>query len=72
MVNVPLVEIHVGLLADQVAVAAAHTLDFGQGVHDLLSAIDLVSLVLVFILHCAPHQFHRHLSLWLRGNVRWC
>ena len=39
--DVPLVEIHVRLLADQVAVAAADTLDFGQGVHDLLSAIDL-------------------------------
>ncbi len=40
-VSIPLVEIHVRLLADQIAVAAAHTLDFGQGVHDFLLAIDL-------------------------------
>lgn len=38
---VPLVEVDVGLLADQVAVAATDTLDLGQGVHDLLLAIDL-------------------------------
>ena len=34
-------EIHVGLLADQVGVSAADTLDLGQGVHDLLLAIDV-------------------------------
>ena len=39
--DVPLVEVDVGLLADQVAVAATDTLDLGQGVHDLLLAIDL-------------------------------
>ena len=39
--DVPLVEVHVRLLADQVAVAATNTLDLGQGVHDLLLAIDL-------------------------------
>ena len=50
VVNVPLIEIHVGLLADQVAVAATHALDFGQGVHDLLFAIDLVSSVLAISL----------------------
>lgn len=55
MVNVPLIEIHVRLLADQVAVAAAHALDFGEGVHDLLFAIDLVSSVLAIIPHCPPH-----------------
>ena len=50
MVNIPLIEIDVRLLADQVAVAAAHALDFGQGVHDLLFAIDLVSSVLAISL----------------------
>ena len=36
-----LAEIDIGLLADQVGVAAANTLDLGQGVHDLLLAIDV-------------------------------
>ena len=38
---VPLVEVDIGLLADQVAVSATDTLDLGHGVHDLLLAIDL-------------------------------
>lgn len=37
----PLVEIDVGLLTDQVGVPATDTLDLGQGVHDLLLAIDV-------------------------------
>lgn len=37
----PLVEVDIGLLADQVGVAAANTLDLGQGVHNLLLAIDV-------------------------------
>jgi hypothetical protein len=41
--DVPLVEVNIGLLADQVAVSATDTLDLGQGVHDLLFAIDLYS-----------------------------
>jgi len=36
-----LVEIDIGLLADQVGVATADTLDLGQGVHNLLLAIDV-------------------------------
>ena len=39
--DVPLVEVDIGLLADQVGVAATDTLDLGQGVHDLLLAIDV-------------------------------
>jgi len=39
--NVPLVEIDVGFLAHEVGVAAADTLDFGHGVHDLLFSIDV-------------------------------
>ena len=39
--GVPLVEVDIGLLADQVGVAATDTLDLGQGVHDLLLAINL-------------------------------
>ncbi len=37
----PLVEIDVGFLADQVGVAAADAFDLGQGVHDLLLAVDV-------------------------------
>jgi hypothetical protein len=36
-----LAEIDIGLLADQVGVAATDTLDLGQGVHDLLFSIDV-------------------------------
>jgi hypothetical protein len=38
---VPLVQVDIGLLADQVGVATADTLDLGQGVHDLLFTIDV-------------------------------
>lgn len=34
--GIPLVEVDIGLLADQVGVSATDTLDLGQGVHDLL------------------------------------
>lgn len=43
--DVPLVEVDVGLLAYQVAVAAPDTLDLRQGVHHLLLAIDLYQSV---------------------------
>jgi len=36
-----LVEIDIGLLADQVRVTASNTLNFGQGVHDLLLSFDI-------------------------------
>ena len=36
-----LAEIDIGLLADQVGVSATDTRDLGQGVHDLLLAIDV-------------------------------
>jgi hypothetical protein len=61
-VNIPLVEVHVRLLADQVAVAAAHALDFGQGVHDFLLAIDLLPFVSVYAWYCPPRQFHRSIT----------
>ena len=40
-VRVPLVQVDIGLLANQVGVTATDTLDLGQGVHDLLLAIDV-------------------------------
>jgi hypothetical protein len=39
--HLPLVEIDIGLLANQVGVSSADTLDAGQGIHDLLLAIDV-------------------------------
>ena len=38
---IPLVQVDIGFLADQVGVAASDTLDLGQGVHDLLFSIDV-------------------------------
>lgn len=39
--RVPLVQIHVGLLANQVGVSATDTLDLGQGVHNLLLSVNI-------------------------------
>lgn len=39
--HVPLGQVNIGLLADQVGIAAADTLDPGQGVHNLLLAVDI-------------------------------
>jgi hypothetical protein len=39
--TIPLVQINIGLLANQVGVAATDTLDPGQGIHDLLLSIDV-------------------------------
>lgn len=40
-IRVPLVQVDIGLLADQVGVSATDTLDLGQGVHNLLLSIDV-------------------------------
>ncbi len=37
----PLVEVHVGLFANQVGISTTDTLYLGQSVHDLLLAIDV-------------------------------
>ena len=39
--NVPLGEVNVGLLADQVGVTTTNTLNLGQGDHDLLLAVNI-------------------------------
>ena len=39
--GIPLVQIDIGFLADQIRVTASATLDLGEGVHDLLLAIDV-------------------------------
>ena len=62
--NIPLVEVYVRLLADQVAVAAAHALDFGQGVHDLLLAIDLLPTLSVSASNWTPRHFHPSITRW--------
>jgi hypothetical protein len=41
---IPLVEVNIGLLADQVGVTTTNTLDLGQGEHDLLLAINLLRM----------------------------
>jgi hypothetical protein len=38
---IPLVEVDVGFLDDDVGVSSAYTLDSGQGEHDLLLSIDV-------------------------------
>lgn len=60
---VPLVEVDIGLLADQVGVAATDTLDLGQGVHDLLLAINLQKPVNLLLLYASGA---------IRVSVRWC
>jgi len=40
-VDVPLVEINIGFLADQVGVPTANTLDLSQGVHDFALPINI-------------------------------
>jgi len=39
--DAPLVQIDVGLLADDVGVSSTDTLDLSQGVHDLALSIDI-------------------------------
>lgn len=39
--DAPLVEVNIGLLADQVGVPSSNTLDLGQGVHDLALSINV-------------------------------
>jgi hypothetical protein len=39
--RIPLAKVDIGLLADQVGVTTADTLDLGQGVHNLLLSIDV-------------------------------
>src|SRR5690242_16514540 len=57
-------QINIGLLADQVGVAAADTLDLGQGVHDLLLSIDVRVqqtddvLEAVASQHCCSHTHY--------------
>jgi hypothetical protein len=53
-------QIDIGLLADQVGVSATDTLDLGQGVHDLLLAIDVCVQQTDDVLEAVASQ---HLSL---------
>ena len=39
--GIPLIQVHIGFLANQVGVTASNALDLGEGVHDLLLAIDI-------------------------------
>ena len=40
-VDIPLVEVDIGLLANQVGVSSTNTLDSGHGVHNLFLSIDV-------------------------------
>ena len=76
MGDVPFIEIHVGFLADQVAVAATDALDLGQGIHDFLLAIDLEYLYQhnALIVRVAIPSLANLFSgvLATAGHVRWC
>ena len=39
--NIPFVQVHIGFFANQVRVTASDALDLGEGVHDLLLAVDI-------------------------------
>ena len=39
--DIPLVQINIGFLTDQIRVPASDTLDLGEGIHDLLLAVDI-------------------------------
>ena len=39
--GIPLIQVHIGLFAYQVGVTASNAFDLGEGVHDLLLAIDV-------------------------------
>jgi hypothetical protein len=41
MQNSPLVQVDIGLLADQVRVTTTNTLDLGKGEHDLSTTLDV-------------------------------
>jgi hypothetical protein len=41
ILDIPLVQVNIGLLADQVGVTTTDTLYLGEGVHDLLLSIDV-------------------------------
>ena len=70
---VPLVEVDIGLLADQVGVATTDTLDLGHGVHDLLLAIDLCnnpSVSSIFAYHrMCPGRENAHVGVQQTQDV---
>jgi hypothetical protein len=71
-----LAQINIGLLADQVGVAATDTLDLGQGVHDLLLSIDVRVqqtddvLEAVASQHCCSR--HTHYSQGVQSSCSSC
>ena len=84
--DVPLVEVDIGLLADQVGVAAADTLYLGQSVHDLDFAINLYCVrqrpgrcpilssfaIRISIPSAPPNLMSLHTIQARRADVRWC
>ena len=39
--NIPLGEVHIGLLTDQIRISATDAFDLSQGIHDLLPAVNI-------------------------------
>ena len=39
--GIPLIQVHIGFFANQVGITASNALDLGEGVHDLLLAVDV-------------------------------
>ena len=72
--SVPLVKVHIGLLADQVGVAATDTLYLRQRVHDLDFAIDLLCMPSVSILHLVANPAISFIARFapVFEDVRWC
>ena len=72
--SVPLVKVHIGLLADQVGVAASDTLYLRQRVHDLDFAIDLLYVLLVSVLCLVANAAISFIAGFapVFVDVRWC
>lgn len=69
--GLPLVEVNIGLLADQVGVSATDTLDLGQGVHDLLLAYFNCQTMILFIVGESRGRWYPEVGV-RTDHRRWC
>lgn len=69
--RLPLVHVDVGLLADDVGVAAADTLDGGEREHDLLLAIDVGVEQTQDVLELLPRDQRLHANARTGSSVRY-
>lgn len=73
--HIPFIEVNIGLLADQVGVPTADTLDFGHGIHDFAFAIDVgveqtKNVLKVMCLDSVFGLFTRSNALGIAGGAR--